>query len=188
MISSLARICKTSERLHIARSLDNKKMTLTTHSIIAAAVTKPLAAMNPILAFAAAMATHYLSDAIPHWDYPLTSIENPEDKENRRWGSSRNALIRDVSSMAFDGILGAAIVVIAVRPTTTHEWAWTIAAIIGGCLPDFLQGLYMFKLKFLRPHQRLHDIFHTHIRLGPYPCIGIPFQLIIAAIALYFLI
>lgn len=163
-------------------------MTLTTHSIIAAAVTKPLAAMNPALAFVVALVTHYLSDAIPHWDYPLKSIENPEDKETRTWGSSRNAIIRDVSSMAFDGILGAVIVIVVTRPTGAHEWTWVIAAIIGGCLPDFLQGLYMFKLKFLRPHQWLHDMFHTHIRLGPYPLVGIPFQLIIAAIALYFLI
>ena len=163
-------------------------MTLTTHSIIAAAATKPLAAMNPILAFVIAIISHYLSDAIPHWDYPLTSIENPENKENRRWEFNRKAIIRDVSSMAFDGMLGIAIVVIAVRPATAHEWIWVIAAIIGGSLPDFLQGLYIFTLKFLRHHQWLHDIFHTNIRLGPYPLVGIPFQLVIVAIALYFLI
>lgn len=163
-------------------------MTLTTHSIIAAAITKPLAAMNPMLAFIVALATHYLSDAIPHWDYPLASIENREDKENQHWGTNRNALLKDISSMALDGFLGAGIVLFTIRPTHAHEWAWVIAAIVGGCLPDFLQGLYMLKLKFLRPHQRLHDIFHTNIRLGPYPLVGIPFQLIITAIALYFLI
>ena len=162
-------------------------MTLTTHSIIAAAVTKPLAAMNPLLAFAIAIASHYLSDAIPHWDYPLQSIENPEDKENRKWGSGRSALIKDISSMAVDGFLGVGIVLAVVRPVTAQEWIWVIAAIVGGCLPDFLQGLYMFRLKFLRPHQWLHDIFHSNIRLGPYPLFGIPFQLIIAVIALYIL-
>lgn len=163
-------------------------MTLTTHSIIAAAVAKPLAAMNPLLAFIVALATHYLSDAIPHWDYPLASIEHKEDIDNRHWGSNRNALIKDISSMALDGFLGAGIVLFTIRPANMHEWAWAIAVIIGGCLPDLLQGLYMLKLKFLRPHQRLHDIFHTNIRLAPYPLIGIPFQLIIIAIALYILI
>lgn len=163
-------------------------MTLTTHSIIAAAITKPLAAMNPLLAFVVAIASHYLSDAIPHWDYQLRSIEDKEDKEKRHWGSNRQMLTRDISSMAFDGLLGAGIVLAVIRPVTTQQWMWALAAIIGGSLPDFLQGLYMLKLSFLRPHQQLHDIFHTKIRLGPYPLVGIPFQAIITAIALYILI
>lgn len=163
-------------------------MTLTTHSIIAAAVTKPFAAMSPLLIFVIAIASHYLSDAIPHWDYQLTSIEDKEDKEKRRWGSNRRMLIKDISSMALDGFLGVGIVLLVVRPVTTQQWAWVLAAIIGGSLPDFLQGLYMLKLKFLRPHQRLHDIFHTKIRLGPYPLFGISFQMIFFAIALYALL
>lgn len=163
-------------------------MTLTTHSIIAAAVAKPLMAMNPLAAFTVAIASHYLSDAIPHWDYPLCSIEDKEDKEKRHWGSNRRMLVRDISSMALDGLLGAGIVLAIVRPATTQQWLWALMVIIGGSLPDFLQGLYMLKLRFLRPHQRLHDLFHTKIRLGPYPLVGIPFQLIIAAIALYALI
>lgn len=163
-------------------------MTLTTHSIIAAAVTKPFAAMNPLLIFAVAIASHYLSDAIPHWDYQLTSIEDKEDKEKRRWGSNRRMLIKDAYSMALDGFLGAGIVLLIVRPVTAQQWVWVLVAIIGGSLPDFLQGLYMLKLKFLRSHQRLHDIFHTKIRLGPYPLFGIPFQMIFFLIALYALI
>ncbi len=163
-------------------------MTLATHSIIAAAVTKPLAAAHPILILITAIATHYLSDAIPHWDYKLKSIENPEDKEHCRWGTNRTAIAKDISRMAFDGISGAAIVLLAVRPVTREQWLWVLAAIIGGCLPDFLQGIYMLKLKFLRFHQTLHDLFHTNIRLGGYPLIGIPFQLAIAAIALFILV
>ncbi|TSC68902.1 MAG: hypothetical protein G01um101466_265 [Parcubacteria group bacterium Gr01-1014_66] len=163
-------------------------MTLTTHSIIAAAIAKPLMQMNPLLAFVAALASHYLSDAIPHWDYPLASIEDKEDKEKRHWGSNRRMLMKDISRMALDGFLGAGILLLIVRPVTTQQLLWTLAVIIGGSLPDFLQGLYMLKLKFLTPHQRLHDIFHTNIRLGPYPLFGVPFQLVIAAIALYILI
>ena len=53
-------------------------MTLTTHSLIAAAVTKPLAAANPLLIFAAAFASHLIADAIPHWDYPLASLVKKE--------------------------------------------------------------------------------------------------------------
>ena len=163
-------------------------MTLTTHSIIAAAVTKPLMRVHPIFIFLVAVASHYASDAIPHWDYPLASIENPEDKEHRRWGRNRATLIKDIGHFAFDGLLGAFIVIAAIRPVTAQQWAWALAAIIGGVLPDFLQGIYMLERKFLRLHQKFHDIFHTNIRLGPYPILGISFQAAITTIALYALI
>lgn len=163
-------------------------MTLTAHSIIAAAVTKPLAAMNPLLIFIVAIASHYLADAIPHWDYKVASLENDEDKENRRIQYNRRAIIKDVSHFAIDTLVGSVIVILAVRPTTTAQWIWVALAVIGGCLPDFLQGFYALKLKFLRPHQRLHDLFHTNIRLGPYPLVGIPFQaaLVIVSLAIFF--
>ena len=163
-------------------------MTLTTHSIIAAAVTKPLMYVHPIFIFLVAVASHYASDAIPHWDYPVASIKNPEDKEHRHWGRNRATLLKDISHFAFDGFLGALIVFVIVRPVTGPQWTWALLAIIGGCLPDFLQGVYMLERKFLRLHQRFHDICHTNIRLGSYPWLGIPFQAVITAIAIYALI
>lgn len=163
-------------------------MTLTTHSILAAAVTKPIAAMNPLLIFAVAIASHYLSDAIPHWDYKVASLENPEDKENRHIQRNRHAIIKDVSHFIIDTLAGSLVVILAVRPITTAQWTWVALAVIGGCLPDFLQGFYALKLKFLRPHQRLHDFFHTNIRLGSYPLIGIPFQTMFVIISLAILL
>jgi len=160
-------------------------MTLTTHSIIAAAVTKPLAHMNPLIALIVAVGTHYLSDAIPHWDYKILSIENAEDKENRHFGSNKRAIAKDIFHFALDGFLGAGIIILITLPATLQQWLWVGAAVIGGCLPDFLQGLYVFKLPFLRLPQKFHDMFHTDIRLGAYPLFGIPFQLAIAAISAY---
>ena len=163
-------------------------MTLATHSIIATAVTKPLMRVHPVLILLVAIASHYLSDALPHWDYKIVSLENPEDKENRRFGKNRNAIMKDIRNFAIDGCLGAAVVLVAVRPATSQQWIWAICAIIGGCLPDFLQGVYIFKIKALRLHQNLHDIFHTKIRLGAYPMLGIPFQALIVLVALTVLI
>ena len=162
-------------------------MTLTTHSIIAAALTKPLVASNPAFILIAAIISHYLSDAIPHWDYPLESIEDLEDSNKRHWGKDKKAILKDIRHFALDGFLGAALVLLIIRPNTTQQWTWALLAIIGGCLPDFLQGLSMLKLKFLRPHQKLHDFMHAKIRLGPYPRFGIPLQILIYMIALYFL-
>lgn len=160
-------------------------MTLTTHSIIAAAVTKSVSHLHPAFMFIVAIATHYLADSIPHWDYKITSIENIEDKDLRYFGKNRMAILRDIRNFTLDGFFGLAIVVAMVRPETTQQWFWVIASVVGGCLPDFLQGLYVFKLKFLRLPQQFHDFCHTGIRLGSYARIGIPFQLIIALAAIY---
>ena len=162
-------------------------MTLTTHSIIAAAVTRPLAHLHPALTFAVALASHYLSDAIPHWDYKLESIHKTEDVDARAWSHNPRMLLRDIARFSADGLLGAGIVLLVTWPVTPREWLWAGSAIVGGSLPDFLQGLYMARARFLKIHQRAHDFMHSDIRLGPYPAIGIPFQLAIAFAALWFL-
>ena len=162
-------------------------VTLTTHSIIAAAVTSPLAHLHPALTFVVALASHYMSDAIPHWDYRLESIGDTENPDRRTWSRSRNTLCRDIARFSADGLLGAGIVLLVTWPVTPREWLWAGSAIVGGSLPDFLQGLYMARARFLKIHQRAHDFMHSDIRLGPYPAIGIPFQLAIAFAALWFL-
>ena len=162
-------------------------MTLTTHSIIAAAVTRPFRHTHPVLVLAIAILSHYLSDAIPHWDYRLKSISDEENADTRVLSKDWSVLWRDFLHFAFDGFLGTAIVILVARPVSREDWLWLIFSIIGGCLPDFLQGLYVLKLRFLKPHQRFHDFMHAKIRLGPYPFIGVPFQLAVSLLSLYFL-
>jgi hypothetical protein len=47
-------------------------LTLTTHAIVGAAIASVIPA-HPFFAIAAAFASHFLLDAIPHWDYPIRS-------------------------------------------------------------------------------------------------------------------
>ncbi|QQG44951.1 MAG: hypothetical protein HYW89_03000 [Candidatus Sungiibacteriota bacterium] len=163
-------------------------MTLTTHTIIAAAVTKPLASIHPAFSFLAALASHYLSDAIPHWDYKLKSAADDEDNEKRHWEFSRRTILGDLGRVTLDGFLGAALVFLLLSPATPNEWIRAILIIIGGALPDFLEGLfYTRKLNFLSPVHHFHSFTHTKIKLGPYPLIGVPFQLLILFLAFYLL-
>lgn len=167
-------------------------MTLTTHIIIAAAATKPFAQSHPILGFFFAILSHYLADAVPHWDYRPHYMQGWAYDEKEYWDARKTAgfrkrVIRDISRFAVDGLLGAGMTLAVIRPVSTDEWLWVIAAIIGGALPDFLQGLYLSGVSFLHPLQRFHDFCHTKIKLGPYPLIGIPFQLAILLVSLYFL-
>lgn len=165
-------------------------MTLTTHAIIAAAAAKPLAASSPIFIFLAALASHYLADAIPHWDYRLYSlIEGEEGLAKKDIVFTRTTFWFDILRSAADAAFGLLCVALFVWPTSSQEWVFVLLAVTGGIMPDFLQGVYYgLRLNFLKPHQFFHDWIHARIKLGPYPKLGIPLQLIIVLIAIYFLI
>ena len=163
-------------------------MTLTTHIAIAAAIAKPFIKTHPILGFFIAIASHYLSDAIPHWDYRLGSLAGGENPDKREWQFKTNRFSKDFFHFAFDGFLGAGIAFLIIRPASLHEFFLWSLIIVGSCLPDFLQGVYYTrKAEFLKPISRLHSRMHTKIRLGPYPLLGVPFQLLILGISLWFL-
>jgi len=166
-------------------------MTLTTHIIIAAAITKPLAAYHPILTFAAAVISHYLSDAIPHWDYSISSFQQKNGEKNPhliRWPFGTKPFWQDLFYFALDGMLGVAILYALLRLQTREDLLFFAAIVIGSTLPDFLQGLYFTRyFDFLKPLQNFHDTIHTKIKLGPYPLIGIPFQILIVLAAFYLL-
>ena len=53
-------------------------MTLTTHAIVGATVAT--LTPNPILGFVLGFGSHYVLDALPHWSYPIHSLE--KDKKN----------------------------------------------------------------------------------------------------------
>ncbi|TSC69519.1 MAG: hypothetical protein G01um101466_12 [Parcubacteria group bacterium Gr01-1014_66] len=165
------------------------KMTLTTHVAIAAAVTNPLMHTHPALIFIVAAASHYVSDAIPHWDYPLHSIAHESGyKSESRFNWHSNTLLTDLNHMIFDGVLAIGILFFFMRPEVLRDWLMFGAIAIGSTLPDFLQGVYFTKkAAFLKPLQLFHDRMHTKIKLGPYPLIGIPFQLTILFLSLWLL-
>ncbi len=163
-------------------------MILATHIVIAAAVTKPFIGAHPFLAFAAALASHYLTDAVPHWHYPVDSIDERDNPEKKTWRRDEKVLVRDFLRFALDGFGGAAIAFFLIWPQNAAEVWWLIAAIIGSVLPDALQGVYMAGGRFLKPLQLFHDRLHSKILLDAYPWIGIPSQLLVAAVALWLLL
>lgn len=164
-------------------------MTLTTHTIIASAITRPISHIHPALTFIVALTSHYLADAIPHWDYQPESIERGKKNESDHMSLRHPKFLRDFFKIAFDGLLGLGIVWLLTRPSTPEEYLWMTLAAVGGCLPDFLLGVHMAsRWKFLEPLHEFHNRVHTKIKLGPYPLIGIPFQLAILFTAIYFLI
>ncbi|MBI4137782.1 MAG: hypothetical protein HY472_00850 [Candidatus Sungbacteria bacterium] len=138
--------------------------------------------------FAVAFISHLLSDAVPHWDYPLASLIKKGDA--KEWRQTPASLKTDLLRTGFDALAGVALVFLIIRPKTRQEFFWASAAALGGILPDFLQGVYYIggEPRWLAPLQNFHQKIHSKIALGPYPLIGIPFQILIAGTALWILL
>jgi hypothetical protein len=158
-------------------------MTLATHIIIASAITKPIVYSNPLLAFAIGLASHYLSDAIPHWDYRLSSLPEKEADKDRVW-NFKKSFRKDIFRIGTDIALGLAVSLLFFNPG--EALFYFLLTALASILPDMLQGVFFTKRAgFLKPLQIFHDRMHSRIKLGPYPIIGLPFQM---AIALLFLL
>lgn len=136
-------------------------MLLATHAIVGAAVGR-FFPKYPFLAFIFAFISHFLIDAIPHWDYPLKSFtrdkNNPKDlmKADMPW--SKN-FIRDLVIIAIDLISGL-ILALYIFETTEFNSAILWGA-LGAVLPDALQFVY-FKLR-VEPFRTIHR-FHMWVQ------------------------
>lgn len=139
-------------------------MILGTHAI-AGGTTATLVTGNPLIGFIVGMATHYILDIFPHWQYELRSKRSTGTKFDMALGP---AFIRDLVVTGIDAALGLAVL------GATAVWSGTIQldtallasplvwGAIGGMLPDPLQFVYG---KWPRPPmtwlQRFHHLFHN---------------------------
>jgi len=154
-------------------------MTLTTHAIVGA--TLAAAAPNyPILGFVVGFGSHYVLDAIPHWAYPVSSLEKDKDNSlNTKMVISKRSY-KDLLLVGFDGICGLLFAFVILNGFYHQNLPMILMGALGGMLPDLLQFCYwMWKPKILKPFQMLHNWAHTNWRIDDKPVIGILSQLII---------
>jgi hypothetical protein len=70
-------------------------LTLTTHAIVGSAIAS-LIPTHPLLGICMAFASHFLLDALPHWDYPIRSPSvNPQPAAPMKYD---RALLADVAT------------------------------------------------------------------------------------------
>jgi len=145
-------------------------LTLTTHILVATAVSKPFFDADPALIFTVAVASHYLSDAIPHWDWHLHSVdEDLSENYNHRLIPDKALIFRELARVALDIALGSALVLMLIQPHFTLQELLPICiAIIGGILPDSLQPVFwIWKQKNpFRWVKKFHSFMHSRILLG----------------------
>ncbi len=144
-------------------------MVLGTHAVVGG-ILGAVSRANPVLSFCIGFISHFLLDAIPHWDYKLYSstkqkAEDPLDGDM----VLGKGFVRDLISIGLDISIG--IVVLAFlfwngylgSEGLRNSIIW---GAIGGVVPDFLQFAYMkIRRQPLISLQRFHIFIHTDVRL-----------------------
>jgi len=141
-------------------------MVLTTHAVLGSALASALR-LSPPLAFVAGLASHYLLDTIPHWDYELASAkidsDNPLNNEidTRGW-----PFTVDLAKVGLDACLGLGLSLFFFGWSGEATIISLIFASLGGVLPDVLQFAYtqMRREPFV-VIQRFHNLMHAKTKI-----------------------
>ncbi|PIQ67149.1 MAG: hypothetical protein CO184_00695 [Candidatus Zambryskibacteria bacterium CG_4_9_14_3_um_filter_40_16] len=163
-------------------------MVFTTHAVVGGALAKIIGA-DPIGAFAVGLASHYILDAIPHWEYSLSSC-----KESTTGDALDGNIVlgRDFIFDSFkflpDLFLGLflALHFFSTFDFSTTQGLWrglsdpVLWGVAGSILPDGLQFLY-YKIKKepLTSIQKLHNFMHSSIKIDDKQFLGSLFQIIL---------
>ena len=137
-------------------------MTLTTHAIVGGAIASLMPA-HPWLGLSLAFASHFLLDALPHWDYPIRSSSiNPKVAARMKYDGE---LFTDLFTIGGDAALGIVVALTLFNTQTPPGYLLALGGACAGILPDALQFAYM---RF--PHQPLTSIqrFHEWISHNPW--------------------
>lgn len=133
-------------------------MILATHAIVGAAVGR-FFPENPFLALITGFISHFLIDAIPHWQYPLKSIvkdkNNPKDlmREDMVVGED---FIGDLTLITIDLLSGLVLALYIFGTKGNLLNPSVLLGALGGILPDALTFAYFkFRVEPLATIQRL---------------------------------
>jgi hypothetical protein len=155
-------------------------MTLAAHAIVGASIAN-LMPSHPVLGFAAGFASHFLLDAIPHWDYHLASVKEDSDNPMNNDIVFNINFIFDLFKMGLDAILGIIIVLFLFGISNSHLMWTPLWGAIGALTPDALQFVYLkWKHEPIVSIHQFHILrIHSKKSLDDSPILGIFLQIII---------
>ena len=112
-------------------------MVLTTHAVAGAALAQ-IIPDHPALGFSLAFVSHFILDMIPHWDYPLSTLEKSADgkKINQRFKLSP-ALVADFMKTGADLSLGLILTFVFFYPLNQPAAVVLVVGVGGGTLTRF---------------------------------------------------
>lgn len=161
-------------------------MILASHAVIGVAAASVFPT-HPIIAFSAALASHYIMDAIPHWEYDLLSskkdLNNPLNNDIEV-GKDFFSDLSKVSLDLFIGIVASLVAFYFIGLGIYSSLPILIAGISGGIIPDILQFVYFrIRREPLKSLYRFHYFIHNRYRkLEEHFLVGIFLQVIIVVL------
>lgn len=168
-------------------------MTLATHAVVGGTVAAFFPS-HPIIAFFTGFISHFLLDAIPHWDYKiLSAYANPDIAMTANAiesGLSEKIIadkyfLLDLLRTGIDVLLGFVIVLIIWHPLFPVRWQILVLGAIGGILPDFLQFIYTrFPHQPMVALQKFHSFMHADLKLKDRPVLGVTTQILTIVIVI----
>ena len=129
-------------------------MILSTHAIVGGAVAS-LFPSHPVLVAIAGFASHFVIDAIPHWDYPLQAISTKRGADNRCQLIIDRHLLFDATLISLDTCAGLAMA----------AWLFATPATIGAIVLGAIAGMAPDPLRFaqkLYPREPLNSLQRFH--------------------------
>ncbi|TSC75817.1 MAG: Uncharacterized protein G01um101431_1144 [Parcubacteria group bacterium Gr01-1014_31] len=154
-------------------------MFLTVHA--AAGVVAGTFIPNPLGAFAAGMASHFLLDRVPHYDPPIVDGTAKD-------GVLKNPVFRRFVAVAmFDLAIATLLTIGLAARLTPNAWVSLAAGAFGGVLPDLLFGLYrLTDSRSLRAYNTWHHNNHFNPKKYPVTFVsGMSTQLVTLAFCLF---
>lgn len=164
-------------------------MVLFTHAVVGGAI-GAITRSHPALAFLGGFVSHFVLDAIPHWDYPLESSRAHESGDHLQGDFILDhKFLFDLVKIGTDLLLGIVIVYLFfsadILSPSKFFFQGTFWGMVGGVLPDFLQfAYYKTKREPLTTLQRFHIAVHTDTRLEGRHIIGPLLQVLFVSLVL----
>lgn len=160
-------------------------MTLTTHAITGAAVAS-LTPNQPLLGFTAGFVSHFILDAIPHWDYPLGSIKKDKNNPINSDMVINKDFIKDVFKIGLDGITGFLFAFLIFVFYMKYSVFVILCGVTGAMLPDALQFVQMkWRHEPLTSLRRFHLWIQSWADLNDKPIIGVLSQMLLMYIIVW---
>jgi hypothetical protein len=138
------------------------------------------------LGFAVGFASHFVLDAIPHWDYTLVSQKkNGGDRLNDDIPLDKN-FVRDLFVIGLDGVVGLSFAYLYFVVYLNYSAFVILCGVVGASLPDILQFVQMkYRHEPFNSLRRFHLWIQTWKSLDNKPVWGILSQMAVIALVVW---
>lgn len=160
-------------------------MTLTTHAVTGAALAS-LIPNQPMVGFAVGFLSHFILDAIPHWDYSLGSMKKDKDNPLNDDMIINKDFVKDILKIGLDAALGLLLSYLIFGFYLKFSVLMILSGALGSMAPDALQFIYMkWRHEPIVSLQRFHIWIHSKIRLDNRPIIGVGSQIMLILLVVW---